>query len=320
MAVAVYTTLDQLFDNSGDPLNGGTVTVQDAGTTTSRNIYSDTALSVAATNPITLDSAGRSAAGILYTAATAYKVIVKNSSGTTLWTRDNIDPGVPIGSGYLAIANGGTGATSAGTALSNLGGATAAELADLAADVAALAGAAASSEKTQLAVGTTAQRPASPAVGQVRHNTTTTKLEHYISAGWDNIVHESANAASTANVAAESTSALYTKPSVMKYHPGVAKAWALVTITAGTPAYTDSWGFATGTAITDTGDGDWTFTLSTAMASANYAVIATAHVTSGVRVAHVHTTTTTTIRIQVVNASGTASDPAAISILVFGDI
>lgn len=189
MAIAVIPALGQFFDNSGDPLNGGTVTVQDAGTTTSRNIYTDTALSVAATNPIPLDSAGRPTQGMIYTAATAYKLILKNSAGTTIRTSDNIDPGVPVGSGALAIANGGTAATTAGTALSNLGGATAAELADLAADVAALAGAASSTEKTQIAVGTTAQRPAVPAEGQIRRNTTVPQWEGYVAA-WKRFLTE----------------------------------------------------------------------------------------------------------------------------------
>lgn len=189
MAVAVFGPLHQFLDNSGNVLNGGTVTVQDAGTTTSRNIYTDTALSVAATNPIPLDSAGRSTQGMIYTAATAYKLILKNSSGTTIRTEDNIDPGVPIGSGYLAIANGGTGATSAGTALSNLGGATAAELADLAADVASLVGASASSEKTTIAKGTTAQRPASPETSHIRYNTTTSEYEFYTGSSWENPVY-----------------------------------------------------------------------------------------------------------------------------------
>ena len=135
MAVAIYTSLLTL-----DEAPSGTVTVQDAGTTTPRAIFTDTGLSIAATNPIPLDSSGRATQGIIYTAAGAYKVIVKSSAGTTLYTRDNIDPGVPIGSGALAIANGGTGATSAAAALTALGGATSAELADIAADVAALSG------------------------------------------------------------------------------------------------------------------------------------------------------------------------------------
>jgi hypothetical protein len=141
MAVAVYTTLLTL-----DEAPSGTVTVQNAGTTTSRGIYTDTGLSTPATNPIPLDSAGRATQGIIYTAASAYKVIVKNSAGTTLYTRDYIDPGVPIGAGFLPIANGGTGATDAATALTNLGGVSAASITDLEEEVAALAGAAGSSE------------------------------------------------------------------------------------------------------------------------------------------------------------------------------
>lgn len=191
MAVSILPPLGQFLDNDGAPLNGGTVTVQDAGTTNSRNIYTDTGLSVAATNPVPLDSAGRPTQGVIYTAASAYKLILKNSGGSALRTEDNLDPGVPIGSGYLAIANGGTGATSAGTALSNLGGATAAELADLAADVAALVGASASSEKTTIAKGTTAQRPGTPETGHIRYNTTTSEYEFYTGSGWDNVIYTS---------------------------------------------------------------------------------------------------------------------------------
>src|SRR5512139_275744 len=120
MAIAVYTSLQQLSDNSGDPLNGGSVTVYQATTTTPISLYTDTGLSSSTTNPITLDAYGRHA--ITYFSAQAYKVLVKDSAGATIYTRDNIDPGVPIGTGALAIANGGTGATSASAALSNLGG------------------------------------------------------------------------------------------------------------------------------------------------------------------------------------------------------
>ena len=37
---------------------------------------------------------------------------------------------------------------------------------------------------TQLPVGTTAQRPASPVVGQLRMNTTTVKAEYYNGSAW----------------------------------------------------------------------------------------------------------------------------------------
>lgn len=179
MAVAVITSFDQICDQNGVPVSGGTVTVQDANTTTPRACYTDTGLSISATNPIPLNSSGRHTQGMVYISAAAYKVIVKDADGTTLFTRDNIDPGVPIGTGALAIANGGTGATSAAAALAALGGASTAEVADLASDVAGLVGATASSEKTHIATGTTGQRPAVPVEGDIRRNTTTSRWEGY---------------------------------------------------------------------------------------------------------------------------------------------
>lgn len=182
MAVAIFTSFAQLLDNNGDPLNGATVTVYDAGTTNLRNIYSDTALSTGASNPITLDSAGRH--GMRYTAATAYKVLIEWTGGSL--TKDNIDPGIPIGTGILGLANGGTGGNDAASARASLGAVGTSDIEDLEAQVAALAGAAGSSERTGIAVGTTAQRPAVPAVGDVRYNSTTSAYEFYTGSSWQN--------------------------------------------------------------------------------------------------------------------------------------
>lgn len=187
MAVAIETSFDQQCDSNGVPLSGGTITVYDAGTTTSRSLYSDTALSVAATNPITLDSSGRH--DMRYISATAYKYVVKSSSGSMVYTRDNVDPGVPIGSGTLAIANGGTGASDASTALTNLGGATQAQLTTLSAEVASLAGAVGSTGVTRIAAGTTAQRPTEDLTeGMMRRNLTTDRFEYYDGSSWVNFV------------------------------------------------------------------------------------------------------------------------------------
>lgn len=188
MAISVLTPTAVFFDNSGNLLNGGTVTVEDALTTDLRNIYTDTALSVSATNPMPLDSAGRPTQGMVYTAAGAYKLIIKDSDGVTLYTRDSVDSGVPVGTGALAIANGGTGATSAAAAVAALGAATAAEVADIAADLASLAGTLDSTEATHVATGTTAQRSATPIEGDIRRNTTTSKYEFYTGAAWINFV------------------------------------------------------------------------------------------------------------------------------------
>jgi hypothetical protein len=186
MAVSILPQLGQFFDNNGDPLNGGTVTVYDAGTTTPRAIYTDTALSVAATNPVPLDSAGRPTQGVIYTAAGAYKLLLKNSASSTLRTEDNLDPGIPLGTGILGLVNGGTGGNDAASARASLGAVGTSDIEDLEAQVAALAGAAGSSERTGIAVGTTAQRPAVPAVGDIRYNSTTSAYELYTGSAWQN--------------------------------------------------------------------------------------------------------------------------------------
>jgi hypothetical protein len=287
MAIAVFTGFFQLCDNSGDPLNGGSVTVYQAGTTTPIQLYNDDDLAGGqeTTNPITLDSAGRHA--ITYFSTQSYKVLVKNSSGSTIYTVDNIDPGIPVGSGALAIANGGTGATSAGAALSNLGGATAAELADVAADVAALSGAAASTEKTHLATGTTAQRPGSPAAGDVRRNTDLSTYEGYDGSNWVNfVVMPTAATDPSATDSQEGLIELAVQtemetatdvaravtPGRQKYHPGHPKlhfradaAGAIVGVSG-----TD---YVNMTSVTDTAVGIIDCTIATDFANTNYNIV-----------------------------------------------
>jgi hypothetical protein len=185
MAISVFTSVEQITDSAGDIAPGATVTVYAAGTTTPLSVYSDPDLDIShiAANPIVCDSAGRH--DMRYIAATAYKVLVKNSAGVTIFPRDNIDPGVPLGSGALAIANGGTGAITAAAAIAALGGATSAEVADIAAQVASVTGALGSTAKTHIATGTTAQRDSIPTAGDFRRNTTTSRWEGYVAA-WEN--------------------------------------------------------------------------------------------------------------------------------------
>lgn len=175
MAVEVFTSFGQQCDANGVPMSGAKIYVYDVNSTTPKNVYSDKDLGVSAANPIECDAYGRH--DMRYVATGSYKLVIKTSAGTTVYTRDNIDGRVPVGSGALAIANGGTGATSAGAALSALGAATAAELADVTAEVASISGSLASTEKTHIATGTTAQRPATPVEGDIRRNSTTGNYE-----------------------------------------------------------------------------------------------------------------------------------------------
>lgn len=210
MATAVFTSFGQWLDDSQNALSGGKVYIYDAGTTTPKSVYSDTALTVSAANPIVLDSAGRH--DVRYVSTGSYKVVVKTSADVTVFTRDNVDGGVPVGTGALAIANGGTGATSAGAALSALGGATAAELADVSAEVASLSGQLASSEKTHIATGTTAQRPGTPSDGDIRRNTTVPQYEGYngTAADWKKFMMDSDIASQAEAVALTSNTVLMT--------------------------------------------------------------------------------------------------------------
>jgi hypothetical protein len=105
MAVEIITSFDQLCNSAGDPLSGAKIYVYNVGTTTLRDVFSDTALTPpAAANPIICDSAGRH--DMRYIATGSYKILVTTSAGSTIYTRDNIDGRVPVGSGTLAIANG----------------------------------------------------------------------------------------------------------------------------------------------------------------------------------------------------------------------
>lgn len=90
-AVTVYRLSDdyQFFDSNGDPLNGGLLYTYTAGTTNAKATYQDSAGSTVHSNPIVLDSAGRLPADVFGTTG-AYKLVLKTSSGSTVWTRDNI--------------------------------------------------------------------------------------------------------------------------------------------------------------------------------------------------------------------------------------
>lgn len=81
----------QFFDNSGNVLAGGKLYTYAAGTTTPLTTYTTSAGSVARTNPVVLDSAGRvSGDGVWIVSGSPYKFVLDTSTGTTLGTWDNI--------------------------------------------------------------------------------------------------------------------------------------------------------------------------------------------------------------------------------------
>lgn len=80
----------QFFTDSGTVLSGGLLYTYAAGTTLPETTYQDSAGLVANSNPIVLDAAGRPSYEVWMTSGTAYKLVLKTSTGTTLWTMDNL--------------------------------------------------------------------------------------------------------------------------------------------------------------------------------------------------------------------------------------
>ena len=75
----------QAPDVNGVNLAGGLVYFYEAGTTTPKDTYSDQALSVPNTNPVELNARGE--ADIYLDGI--YKIVLKTSDGTTIWTKDD---------------------------------------------------------------------------------------------------------------------------------------------------------------------------------------------------------------------------------------
>lgn len=93
MALPTYFELipafQQFIDGNGNPLNAGTIETYTAGTSTPKATYRESDGAVSNGTTITLDSSGYTPYGVWGTTG-AYKVILKNSGGATLRTRDNV--------------------------------------------------------------------------------------------------------------------------------------------------------------------------------------------------------------------------------------
>lgn len=118
------------FQINGIPAVGGKLFVYQAGTTTKTNTYTDSTGLTPNTNPIIFNSRGEpengsgASVGIWIPPGTTYKLVFAPSTdsdppSSPIWTVDNLNSsGVVL---PLSIAQGGTGATTAAGALSNLG-------------------------------------------------------------------------------------------------------------------------------------------------------------------------------------------------------
>lgn len=80
----------QFFDNNGVPLSGGLLYTYTAGTTTPQTTYTTNAGTIANSNPIQLNAFGRLDNEVWLTQGVSYKLVLKDSGGSTIGTYDNI--------------------------------------------------------------------------------------------------------------------------------------------------------------------------------------------------------------------------------------
>ena len=107
----------QFFDSNGVPLAGGLLYTYAAGTTTPQTTYTTSVGNIANSNPIVLDSAGRTANEVWLTNGSTYKFVLKTSTATQIGSYDNI-PGAndfssfsaSSGSSLIGFIQAGTGA------------------------------------------------------------------------------------------------------------------------------------------------------------------------------------------------------------------
>jgi hypothetical protein len=88
MANRFYSPNQQFADATGAPYAGGSLAFYASGTSTPLATYSDSALTIANTNPVVLDSAGR--AGNIFLQNLAYKVVLSDVNSNVIWTDDPV--------------------------------------------------------------------------------------------------------------------------------------------------------------------------------------------------------------------------------------
>jgi len=126
-------------------------------------------------------------------------------------------------------------------------------------------------------------------------------------------------ASSQAEMEAASSTTTAVSPGRTQYHPGVAKMWAFVTVSGGTPSLDASHNV---TSITDTSAGNVTITIATDFSSANYVAIANGVTAAGTaNAASVRTGQVAgSLIVRTYNTNtGTDTDNINLAVVAFGD-
>lgn len=169
MASLTPTPKQQFFDANGNPLVAGKVYTYAGGTTTPIATYTDQAGGTANANPIILDSRGM--ASIWLQPTIAYKFVITDENDVPQYTTDNIivppdntSFGSPPPIGNIAPNTGAFTTLSATLDVTFSG-----------------------TGYVQMPVGATTDRPATPAEGMFRYNSTLDIFEGYINGVWGQV-------------------------------------------------------------------------------------------------------------------------------------
>ncbi|MBR0668268.1 hypothetical protein GXW71_28205 [Roseomonas hellenica] len=90
MTTRFFDPRPQMCDANGNPISGAKLYTYRAGTSSAFATYSDSALTVANSNPIVFNSEGRPPNDIFFAAAN-YRLILTDASDVVIWTADPVD-------------------------------------------------------------------------------------------------------------------------------------------------------------------------------------------------------------------------------------
>lgn len=91
MATRIVLPRQQVFDANGQVMPGAKLYTYASGTSTPKATYTDAGLTVPNTNPLIADAAGRF--GDIFPGVGAYKLVLQDPDGVTIWTADPVDGG-----------------------------------------------------------------------------------------------------------------------------------------------------------------------------------------------------------------------------------
>lgn len=98
------TPVMRFYDNNNNPLAGGQLWTYQAGTTTPVATYTDSTASTQNTNPIILNARGE--APVWLSPVQAYKFVLQDANGNTIWTADQITSPAPVAVGNMTDEKG----------------------------------------------------------------------------------------------------------------------------------------------------------------------------------------------------------------------